>query len=95
MYNGTKYNPLGRPKINAWKWLIANYGTLSVLWIIIFIVALWATPYDWSALTLSILLIIPILLIIYVPKWYRELVNTNYLLPLSKSPFKAIFRKEE
>ncbi len=94
MDNNTNLDNWGKPKTNAWKWILGNYGFIMASWLTIVILTfIYATPGINMILIFLILAAAPTALLIYVPKWYKQLVSDNYILPFERSPFKDILKK--
>lgn len=96
--NGTDKNPWGQTKEHAWAWILKEYGIVAIFWLILFVGAICNLvlygPGFWMIIVFLILSGFPIALIVYVPKWYRQLVDQNYILPFNRSKFKDIFKKK-
>jgi hypothetical protein len=94
MYNNTDLDNWGKPKENAWRWFFKEYAVMLTFWLTIFILACcYAEATWWMLLIFAILSGAPIAMLVYVPKWYRELVDENYIQPFSKSKIKDMFKK--
>lgn len=92
-YNNTDLDNFGAPKENAWKWFLKEYSIILVLWIFMFIAAFFFLSEGTVVLIIfGILATISIAMLIYVPKWYKQLVEENYIQPFSKSKLEDIFK---
>lgn len=93
-YNNSDIDAFGKPKYSAWKWLFSNYGTPVFFWALVCpygIVALWGDIWVLAPIiiTLGILGSIGI----YAPKWYKQLVENNYIQTFSRSKFSDLWKK--
>lgn len=93
MDNGTNLDNWGEPKQNAWKWLLKEYGFMFVFWTCLLTFTCFHTTLEWFMVLIFLLLFAgPIAILIYAPKWYKELVDGNYILPFSRSSIRDIFK---
>jgi uncharacterized membrane protein (DUF485 family) len=93
MDNGTDKDAWGEKKLNAWSWFLSNYGIViffSTIMIIAGSIAMIDAPLAGIAVAIGIIDFAAIG--IYAPKWYKRLVEGNYIKTFGNSNFWDIFK---
>lgn len=84
-----EYDNYGKPKENAWRWLLSNRGIVMLFWFVCPAGAI--MTYGESTLgfifALTLGLLIPTICLIHDVKWYKELVKGNFIKTFKNSKF--------
>jgi len=93
MNNGTDKDSWGGKKLNAWSWLLSNYGvviTFAIGFIIIGSIYVSEAPLVGAIIAIGVIILGAIGF--YAPKWYKKLVDGNYIKTFASSNFWEIFK---